>query len=64
VSQQTAPTLADALEVLDELLAFARPHGVVVREGLPNIEHLAITKAQALLDHAQAAQAAQVEVVA
>lgn len=64
MSQQTAPTLADALEVLDELLAFARPHGVVVREGLPNIEHLAITKAQALLDHARAAQAAQVEVVA
>jgi len=48
--------MADALEVLEELLTFARPYGVVQRDGLPPIEHLAITKAQALLDHAHDAQ--------
>ena len=57
VSRQTAaPSMADALEVLEELLTFARPYGVVQRDGLPPIEHLAITKAQALLDHAHDAQ--------
>lgn len=61
--QTTAPSMDDALEVLEDLLTFARPYGVVQRDGLPPIEHLAITKAQALLDHARATQAHKPEAV-